>query len=547
MAGDVSVHVKGSQSVTKPVNEALDSIHNLKEKCKEISQPMRDLTSAFNLLAGGAAAVVAVKFYHELASWESAFEKLHPEIAKTAGSATSLVASTTDLKGAFGNLINAGLSPTRSWLQGIFEDMTNNINAIADYKRAMYNMDAGVGTQNDRLTVLYKQWSDLKALIAETSEMWWSPIYTGEVPAALVIQKQALEAQIRGIEVELNADKLSIISNKVTAKEIYLPGGVAPSTEQFLEAYLKPYQMITESLFKGDAVAHSAEYLTKALNATAKAAENATPIFPMAPVDFTQMPGVLPTVPFEQILPTGSLGSDTQSFDMLGAAFGNLTSATGLLTAIFGSASQHISSFARLVNIVDDVMGVMFEILEPAINDILNPLLDVLRIVFYVIGQFLLPAYQVLAPVIKAVADGLVWFYNTIIVPVGNMILNCIWLVVDFISWIVKTVESWLHGQAGPLFENSVIWGSHPGLQPMVYTPGGGYAPAGGWPEGTTGETGDTYTGVTTVQQPPDIYLTINIYGNVLGEGGKATLGGEVVEAIEAHIGTGAHVSFLNN
>lgn len=302
---------------------------------------------------------------------------------------------------------------------------------------------------------------------------------------------------------------------------------------------------------------HALEKQIQIDKATITAAEVTVgePIFPSLPVDFTQ-PGfnmdwatMAPSGLPEQTMQPGSLGPDTQSFDMLGAAFGNLTSATGLLTSIFNSAGQHIASFGRLMNIVDDVMGVMFEILEPAINSILNPILDVLKTVFYVIGQFLLPMYELLGPAIKMACDGLIWFYNNVIVPVGNFFLNIIWYIVDFAIWIIATVRAWLNFQAGPLFEKSVIWGAHRGLQPMEYKPNGGYAPAGGWPgeEGDTTTPGTTYTGVTTVQQPPDIYITININGNVLGEGGKATLGAEVVEAISAYLGTGAHVAFLNN
>lgn len=56
---------------------------------------------------------------------------------------------------------------------------------------------------------------------------------------------------------------------------------------------------------------------------------------------------------------------------------------------------------------------------------------------------------------------------------------------------------------------------------------------------------GGVHGGNTTVQRAPDIYVTQNFNGPVVGEGGMAQVGEFTVQGIEAYIGMGGNVEFL--
>ena len=147
-----------------------------------------------------------------------------------------------------------------------------------------------------------------------------------------------------------------------------------------------------------------------------------------------------------------------------GTEVGNIASsaeAGGGISAIFGNATTAFTTMISSIENVGKVLNpfaTMFEsakkIIEPLLNNALKPLVQILTQVGTVVGKVLTPfiglikmvtalTYGVLTPfmaIIQIVANGFTWFYDYIIVPVGNAI---VW-VVNGIIGALNTAFGWL-------------------------------------------------------------------------------------------------------
>jgi hypothetical protein len=105
------------------------------------------------------------------------------------------------------------------------------------------------------------------------------------------------------------------------------------------------------------------------------------------------------------------------------AGFGS----AGPLGAVFASVSKFLPTLTNLMNILNPLQTILdaaMGVLGPIINDLLAPLSGALKVLGYALGHILGPALQILEPIIKFVAELFVWVYNTIIVPVGNLVIG---------------------------------------------------------------------------------------------------------------------------
>ncbi len=113
-----------------------------------------------------------------------------------------------------------------------------------------------------------------------------------------------------------------------------------------------------------------------------------------------------------------------------------------------------LSSVQEILNPIQTIIGSMMDVLGPVINDTLEPLVGILRLVGETIGQILTPAIQLLTPVITFISDLFVKLYNGLVVPIGNAIIKAFgWIynaIVGVMNWIIKGINAalgWLIGE----------------------------------------------------------------------------------------------------
>lgn len=101
-------------------------------------------------------------------------------------------------------------------------------------------------------------------------------------------------------------------------------------------------------------------------------------------------------------------------------------------------AVMQIESLNRALNFVTTIVGSMMEYLTPVIDEIFNPIAELLEDIGDMLGQLLAPALGAIAPLVKILVgivrilltplqllgDAFEWLYNEIIVPIGNKLID---------------------------------------------------------------------------------------------------------------------------
>jgi hypothetical protein len=161
-----------------------------------------------------------------------------------------------------------------------------------------------------------------------------------------------------------------------------------------------------------------------------------------------------------------------------------------------------ISSLGTVKSIMDPIGLVLegfMEVLGPLIDEALAPLVSVFKLLGQLLAKTLIPVINILAPVIKGIADMFVWFANKVIIPVGNFFI-------DILRGVIRALNRipFVSIREPGRLENISL--------DTTTGSGGG---AGG---GASGGTGASYTG----SRP----ITFNFYnqGNVVGSGGLEEL-----------------------
>lgn len=122
----------------------------------------------------------------------------------------------------------------------------------------------------------------------------------------------------------------------------------------------------------------------------------------------------------------------------------------GIFAKVFGSIGAFLPTIGNLVallNPLQTILGAVFEVLGPVINNLLAPLVGILKIVGYTIGKILAPALEFLRPIITFIAELFTWVYNKIFVPVANGMITLFNLVyngfaafVNGILWLIDQI-----------------------------------------------------------------------------------------------------------
>jgi hypothetical protein len=112
------------------------------------------------------------------------------------------------------------------------------------------------------------------------------------------------------------------------------------------------------------------------------------------------------------------------------------------LTSGFAGLLAPLASVQMVIHPLVTIFKGMMAILQPFIDAILTPIIGILTILGNTIGKILIPVFQFLAPIIELVGKAFVWFYNKVILPIGNVLM-----------WIFTTLGNVFIGIA-----NAIIW-----------------------------------------------------------------------------------------
>lgn len=137
-----------------------------------------------------------------------------------------------------------------------------------------------------------------------------------------------------------------------------------------------------------------------------------------------------------------SAASDTQAFELAASESGGtgLSAALGPLAMFVEALAESVlslESVQKVLNPFSTILNSMMQVVEPLINSVLTPIVKVLELFGKMLGLVLSPmlnilnlvmqispSLKILEAVLKVVGDAFKWFNNSVIVPVGNSIIN---------------------------------------------------------------------------------------------------------------------------
>lgn len=113
---------------------------------------------------------------------------------------------------------------------------------------------------------------------------------------------------------------------------------------------------------------------------------------------------------------------------------------------------QSSQALQQVLSPISTIMSAMIEVLSPILDELLMPLVGILKVIGVTLGKVLVPVLKALQPIIMFVAKAFVWLYNNIFLPIANALIDVFTTVYNTIAkiwnWIADTVNKWL-GWAG--------------------------------------------------------------------------------------------------
>lgn len=575
----ITTHFAGTESVSGASEKAAQGIRNLKKDVRESIQPFKDLYRSFqDIMMLGGLGIVGAKVISFLGDAQKSFEKLHPEIAKSSGSLTAFTGAMDSMKASIGGGIETVLNPMRAF----FVDMVNPTYTLtSNIKDLNVQLDTMLKKYGDvekaqRTQLLLDQVAATKALTDATmarvdvvdrlaklggmnatregQQDAWAAFRARPGIASLGIalgvtagstmkgdEITKLQQSFMDLTKTLDAaeevlqgvnKQLAVLDSGgktgTTAAQSWVGGGFAAAPDNAL-VYSIGAQFTTGVAPVARAIDRQNPYFSRMIEAINRLADAQG----AAPAPATYVGGPHPPRPENGVTGTGAPAPPPEGPTELDSALSAL--------------ADRVSSVNALYNWQETILNSMFSVLGPAINQVLAPLVGILAVTGNVLGQILMPAVQALAPVVSALADGFLWLYNKVIMPVGNgiwavltglsnMFINLGSVIYDIITLnfahigkdLLPTNISQLY-QQGPLAAITKDTLTGAGLDYM-----------GADQYGNTGASSST-----TVQKPADNYFYITFSGPIVGTGGEAQAGAAIVDCIKAYVGTGGRVTVL--
>lgn len=204
---------------------------------------------------------------------------------------------------------------------------------------------------------------------------------------------------------------------------------------------------------------------------------------------------------------------------------------SGLLDSL-----QSLSLVKQIMDPLSVIIEGVFDILEPLINDILSPIIGILKILGQTIGKILAPVFEALAPVIEKITEGFIWLYNSAIVPIANGLITVFNIVANGIIGIANGVIDVLNWIPGVNIDRVAYRDLNSGHLEKISQADIDQA---------SSNSSSSSTGSSSSAQSTSVTVYQTIEGNVIGDGGLAKLGEYLVKAIEAYAGAGGKIKFL--
>ena len=111
---------------------------------------------------------------------------------------------------------------------------------------------------------------------------------------------------------------------------------------------------------------------------------------------------------------------------------------------------QSSQALQQVLSPISTIMSAMIEIISPVLDELLTPLVGILKVIGVTLGKVLVPILKILTPVILLLANTFIWLYNKIFVPIANglielgtMIYNAIAKVWNWIADAINKTLGW--------------------------------------------------------------------------------------------------------
>lgn len=141
--------------------------------------------------------------------------------------------------------------------------------------------------------------------------------------------------------------------------------------------------------------------------------------------------------------------SDLGGMSLSASSFGSALGPLALFAEALTSSVMSLESVQKILNVFSTILTPMMAILEPFVNAILAPIIEVLETLGETLGLILtpvmailqvvlaiLPAFRILTAVLQVVGNAFNWFYEKVIVPVGNAIIDTVNAIIGLINKI---------------------------------------------------------------------------------------------------------------
>ncbi|PKL28553.1 MAG: hypothetical protein CVV46_06145 [Spirochaetae bacterium HGW-Spirochaetae-2] len=222
----------------------------------------------------------------------------------------------------------------------------------------------------------------------------------------------------------------------------------------------------------------------------------------------------------------------------LGGLFADAKGTLGSFISTIAGSLGTLGSFQAILSPLSTIFSGMMQVLSPLIDRILSPLIGILTIIGRTIGFILAPVFELLAVVTGYVGDAFVWLYNTVLRPVGNGFITIFNLLYNGVAAVINGLGKalrWLGVKINSMDYRDLEAGHLAEIDAASLT-----GAASSYTGGTSSASGSS-TSVNSVR----IEYHQTIQGNVIGDGGLAALGEYFVRAVEAYMGNGGSVSFV--
>lgn len=305
--------------------------------------------------------------------------------------------------------------------------------------------------------------------------------------------------------------------------------------EELIKSLTPPIRTLNDSINDVQAAA-------KKLTGTLEPPSSSTPM-PFLPgaIDYTQ-PGAIsgPGTPVAAI-EEEALNPMTDIMSALGNSMSQLGDAGNIAGTALMVLAGAASPITLLLAILQPIIDAMLKVIAPILVKVMQPLMGFLTILGQLLGAVIVPILDLLGPVLRIVALGLIILYNVAIMPLANAIIFVFNLLYDIVAYIWNAIAWSLNAMFGWLGVNLPYMATKALNEGMLGLIDMQSLDQAGSTSEQNASSGGGYSSSTTVQHPPDINVYITVQGDVIAE----DLGRRVVDAIAAYLGTGARVAFL--